>query len=446
MPVYEYKGIDQKGKEVNGIVDADSARTARARLRKTGTFPTEIKEQRSSSAPARAVGEKGEKGEKGERGENGEKGEKGGMGGKKASRGRGLSFDIDLSRAFQIITRADIATMTSQLSTLVGASIPMVEALSALVEQVDKPALKVVLSDIKEKVNEGMSLARALSAHPRIFDDLYVNMVAAGEQSGALDKVLDRLTRHTESMLALRSKVTSALIYPTLMAAIGSGLLTVIMLVVVPKVRRLFDSFGKGLPLPTKILLGVSQFCMDWWWLIGLALALTIFLWRRWVKTESGRARWDRWMLRLPILGPILRIVAVSRFCRTFATLLSSGVPILNALTIVKKVVGNVVLSQAIEKAAENIREGQSVAVPLRQSGEFPPLVTHMIAIGERTGELEPMLEKVADAYDAATERALQTMTSLLEPLLILVMGGTIGATALALLLPMMQMSKFAGS
>ncbi|MFH1469714.1 MAG: type II secretion system inner membrane protein GspF [Pseudomonadota bacterium] len=426
MPVYEYKGIDQKGKEVSGIIDADSARTARARLRKAGTFPTEVTEQRSSAAP-KASGKGGQK---------------------KVSRGggKGLSFEIDFSRTFQVITRADVATMTSQLSTLVGASIPMVEALAALVEQVEKPALKVVLSDIKEKVNEGSSLAKALSAHPKIFDDLYVNMVAAGEQSGALDKVLDRLTQHTESMLALRSKVTSALIYPMLMAAIGSGLLTVIMLVVVPKVRRLFDSFGKGLPLPTKILLNVSQFCMDWWWLISLLLALVIFLWRRWVKTEKGHATWDRWMLKLPIMGPILRIVAVSRFCRTFSTLLASGVPILSALNIVKRVVGNVVLSEAIEKAAENIREGQSVAVPLRQSGEFPPLVTHMIAIGERTGELEPMLEKVANAYDAATERALSTMTSLLEPLLILVMGGTIGATALALLLPMMQMSKFAGS
>jgi len=196
----------------------------------------------------------------------------------------------------------------------------------------------------------------------------------------------------------------------------------------------------------TKILLETSQFFMDWWWLISMVGAVFLWGWRRWVKTEKGRARWDRLLLEIPLMGGILRTIAVSRFCRTLSTLLASGVPILTALDIVKKVVGNVVLTDAIEKAAESIREGQSVAQPLRQSGEFPPLVTHMIAIGERTGDLEPMLEKVAAAYDTAVSRALATFTSLLEPLLIVIMGGTIGLTALALLLPMMQMSKFAGS
>jgi general secretion pathway protein F len=402
MPVYEFKGLDAKGKEVSGIVDADSSRTARAKLRKQGTFPTEVVEQRGGT-PRKVGGKDGNAKDKAKR--------------------KGLNVEIDFSKSFQIITKADVATMTSQLSTLVGASIPMVEALSALLEQVEKPALKVVLADIKERVNEGASLAKALAAHPKIFDDLYVNMVAAGEQSGALDKVLDRLTEHTESMLALRSKVTTALIYPALMAVIGVGLLSVIMLVVVPKVRTLFDSFGEGLPLLTRILLDVSQFCMDWWWLISLVFSAAVWGWRRWLNTQNGRNTWDRWLLKIPVMGGILRTIAVSRFCRTLSTLLASGVPILTALHIVKKVVGNVVLTEAIEKAA-----------------------THMIAIGERTGDLEPMLEKVATAYDAAVERALATFTSLLEPLLIVVMGGTIGVTALALLLPMMQMSKFAGS
>ncbi len=424
MPVYEYKGLNARGKEVSGIIDADSSRTARARLRKQGTFPTEVKEQ-AGGARKKANGKVGKGVE---------------------PKGKGLNVEVDFSKTFQIITRSDVATMTSQLSTLVGASIPMVEALSALLEQVEKPALKVVLADIKERVNEGSSLAKALEKHPKVFDDLYVNMVAAGEQSGALDRVLDRLTDHTEAMLALRSKVTTALIYPALMALVGVGLLTVIMLVVVPKVRKLFDSFGEGLPMLTKILLETSEFCMDWWWLISLVASGALYGWRRWLGTENGRNTWDRWLLKIPVMGGILRTIAVSRFCRTLATLLASGVPILTALGIVKKVVGNKVLTDAIEKAADNIREGQSVAVPLRQSGEFPPLVTHMIAIGERTGDLEPMLEKVATAYDAAVERALATFTSLLEPLLIVVMGGTIGVTALALLLPMMQMSKFAGS
>ncbi len=418
MPVFEYKGIDAKGKEVSGIIDADNPRSARSRLRKQGTFPTEVRAQRSGAAKAK--------------------------GGKRG--GKGMSIEVDLSRTFEFVTASDVATMTSQLSTLVGASIPMVEALSALLEQVEKPALKVVLADVKEKVNEGSSLAKALQAHPKVFDDLYVNMVAAGEQSGALDLVLERLTQHTEAMLALRSKVVTALIYPLLMAGVGVSLLTLIFVVVIPKMRKLFDSFGEGLPLLTRMLLGASDLFNDWWWLLlGLTLAGT-FLFRHWVKTEKGRKRWDSLLLQAPVLGKILRTIAVSRFCRTLSTLLASGVPILTALQIVQRVVGNVVLAKAVEQAANNIREGQSVAVPLRQSGEFPPLVCHMIAIGERTGELEPMLEKVANAYDTTVERALSAFTSMLEPMLIVLMGGTIGVTALALLLPMMQMSQFAGS
>ena len=275
MPVFEYKGIDAKGKEVSGIIDADNPRSARSRLRKQGTFPTEVRAQRSGAAKAK--------------------------GGKRG--GKGMSIEVDLSRTFEFVTASDVATMTSQLSTLVGASIPMVEALSALLEQVEKPALKVVLADVKEKVNEGSSLAKALQAHPKVFDDLYVNMVAAGEQSGALDLVLERLTQHTEAMLALRSKVVTALIYPLLMAGVGVSLLTLIFVVVIPKMRKLFDSFGEGLPLLTRMLLGASDLFNDWWWLLlGLTLAGT-FLFRHWVKTEKGRKRWDSLLFCAMLIG-----------------------------------------------------------------------------------------------------------------------------------------------
>lgn len=412
MPVFEYKAFDAKGREVAGIVDADNARGARARLRKQGIYPTAIDVQQPG----------------------------------KATKGKGLAIQVDFSRVFQRVSRGDVATMTSQLATLVGASIPLVEALTALQEQVEKPALKVVLADVREKVNEGASLGKALRAHPRVFDDLYVNMVTAGEQSGSLDVVLERLTEHTEAMLRLRQKIVAALIYPVLMALVGLGLLIGIFTVVIPRVRRLFDSFGEGLPLVTRLLLWVSEVVGGWWWAVILLVGLAWWLFRRWSRTEEGRYKWHSMLLRVPILGRILRTIAVSRFCRTLSTLLVSGVPIINSLQIVQRVVANDVLAKAIGGSTDNIREGQSIAVPLRQSGEFPPLVTHMIAIGERTGDLEPMLEKVAKAYDAYVERALEAFTSLLEPILIIAMGGTIGFVALALLLPMLQMSRLAGS
>ncbi len=413
MPVYEYKAFNGQGRQVTGIVDAEAPRLARAKLRAQNIFATELVPQQAGRLPAK--------------------------GGKQA-------FRLDLSRLFQRVSAADLATMTSQLSTLVGAAIPLVEALSAVLEQVEKPALKAVLADVRAKVNEGSSLAEALQAHPRIFDNLYVSMVAAGERAGALETVFDRLTSHTEAMLRLRQKVVAALIYPVLMALVGVGLLAGIFTVVVPRVRKLFESFGEGLPLMTQMLLGVSDMVTAWWWLILGFFVAGAFAFRRWMKTPDGRARWHRLLLRLPVVGRIIRTIAVSRFCRTMATLLVSGVPILTALQIVKRVVANDVLAQAIEASTKNIREGQSIAVPLKQSGEFPPLVTHMIAIGERTGDLETMLEKVASAYDAYVERALETFTALLEPILILAMGGTIGLVAVALLLPMLQMSRLAGS
>ncbi len=415
MPVYEYKGIDARGREVSGIVDAENPRTARARLRKQGVFPTVVEEQ---EARAKGAGKRP---------------------------GKGLATKVDLSRILQVVTAADVAAATSQLATLVGAAIPVVEALNALLEQVEKPALKVVLADVKEKVNEGSSLANALRAHPRIFDDLYVNMVAAGEQSGALDLVLKRLADHTEAMQTLRGKLVTALIYPAIMALIGSGLLVGIFVVVVPRVRRLFDSFGETLPLLTRAFLGASELVASGWWVILLLVVAGALLFRRWVKKPEGRMQYHRILLKLPLFGNIFRTIAVSRFSRTLATLLMSGVPIVTALQIVRRVVGNDVLAQAVDEAARNITEGQSIAAPLRASKEFPALVTHMIAIGERTGELEPMLEKVADSYDRTVERSLQAFASLLEPLLIVMMGGVLGTTALALLLPMLQMSNLAG-
>jgi general secretion pathway protein F len=414
VPIYEYRGFDASGKEVNGIIDAESSRAARLKLRKQSVFPTDLDEQKA--------------------------------GGKTATKGKGLSVQVDLAKYFTFVSAADVSTMTSQLSTLVGAAIPVVEALSAVLDQSEKPAMKVVLADVREKVTEGSSLAQAFRGHPKVFDELFTNMVAAGEQSGSLELVLKRLADHTEAMGRLRGKVVAVLIYPALMAMVGAGLLMTIFTVVVPRVRRMFDSFHAGLPLLTRALLGTSDLVSSYWWVVLVLIIVGTWLFRRWVKTPAGRERWHALLLKTPGLGKIVRTIAVSRFCRTLATLLVSGVPILTALDIVRRVVQNDVLARAIEEAARNIQEGQSIAEPLRLSGQFPPLVTHMISIGERTGELEPMLDKVANAYDSYVDRSLQTFTSLLEPLIIIAMGGTIGIVSLALLLPMLQLSRLAGS
>lgn len=410
MAVFEYKGFDAGGKSVQGIVDADSPKAARAKLRKQNTFATEVWEQKAGAA----------------------------------TRGSGLKIEVDFSRFFQRVSTQDIATMTSQLATLVGSGIPMVEALSALVDQVENPLLKRVLVEIRQDVNEGDQLARAMRKHPKVFSSLYINMVGAGEQSGALDIVLRRLTDYTESQVKLQGKVTSAMMYPLLMGGVSALIVIGLFVGVIPRIRRIFDSFNAGLPLITRVMLGISDFLASYWWLVGLLIGGMVYGAWRWVRTPQGRKKWHRWKLTMPIFGKVNRLVAVSRFCRTLSTLLDSGVPILTAVGIVKNVVENDILAEAIENAGKNIREGQSIAGPLKESGEFPPLVTHMIAIGEKTGELEPMLGKVSDSYDQQVENMLGAMTSLLEPILILTMGGVVAIVALSILLPMLNLSAIA--
>ncbi len=410
MAVFEYKGFDAAGKAIKGVIDAESAKGARSKLRRQQKFPTEVWEQTKG----------------------------------KATRGQGLNVQIDFSRYFQRVKVQDLATMTSQLSTLIGAGIPMVEALTALIEQVENPALKPILVEIREDVNQGDTLAKALKKHPKVFDHLYVNMVAAGELSGALDIVLQRLTDYTEATVALRGKLMSALMYPVLMGLISVGIVVGLFVGVIPRMRRIFDSFGSALPLPTRIILFISDTLIDYWWAFTVIIGGIGFALFRYVKTAKGRRKWHTLLLTMPVFGKMNRVVAVSRFCRTTSTLLDSGVPILTAVGIVKSVVGNDIIAEAVENAGKNIREGQSIAGPLKDSGQFPPLVLHMIAIGERTGELEPMLGKVADAYDSQVENFVETITSLLEPVLIVVLGGVVATVALAILLPMLNMSAIA--
>jgi general secretion pathway protein F len=410
MAVFEYKALNSSGKAVNGMVDADSAKFARSKLRRQGIFPTEVWEQRAGGA----------------------------------TRGKGLNREIDLRRLFQGVSSQDLALATGQLATLVNAGITVVEALHALEEQVDNPILKSTLVATREDVNQGDSLADALEKHPKVFNGLFISMIRAGEKSGALGVVLLRLTEYTESQVRLKGKVMSALMYPVLMGFVSFAIVMGLFIGVIPRIRRIFESFGEGLPLITRVMLWLSEFLQNWWFLLIVFMVAAVLGAIRWVKLPAGRAIWHQWKLKFPIFGKINRQVAVSRFCRTMATLLDSGVPILSAVAIVQTVVQNDVLAKAIEEAGTNIREGQSIAAPLKASGEFDPMVTHMIAIGEKTGELEPMLSKVADAYDQQVENTLNALTSLLEPLLILVMGGVVTIIALSILLPMLNLSAIA--
>lgn len=412
MAVYEYAGLNAAGKSVNGIIDADSPRTARARLRRQGVFPTDVREQKPGSA----------------------------------TRGRGLAMEIDFKKYFARVSAQDLAQMTSQLATLVGAAIPMVEALGALVDQTENPKLKTVLAEVKEKVNEGSSLARALRAYPDVFSDLFVNMIDAGEKSGAMDIVLERLTRFTESQVQLQGKLVSALTYPILMIGLSGAVLIGLFAYVIPSIQRTMESFGKGLPFLTRVVFGLSEFTTQYWLLLVILVLGAAFGWYRWVRSKRGRAWWHRVQLKLPIFGPLTRRVAVSRFARTLSTLLASGVPILVALEIVRSVVGNDRIAAAVESAGKNIAEGQSIAGPLRASGEFDPIVIHMITVGERTGELETMLTKLADSYDQVVENTVNSLTSLLTPLLTVAMGLVVALVALSVLLPMLSMSTSFGS
>lgn len=406
MPIFEYIGIDSKGKKVAGNLDSENERAARLRLRRMGIFPT-------------SIGVEGEAKEK-----------------------VSLNMRIDISKYFKRISIADVALMTRQLATLVEAKIPLVDSLTALVDQIENPKLRSIISRIRERVTEGGKLSDALKAHPKVFSQLYINMVNAGEDSGALDVVLLRLADFTEGQSRLRSKIIGAMIYPAIMSIVGVGLLVTLLTYVVPKVTGIFDDIGATLPLPTRILLAVSNTLSDYWYLFILLILIVLFSIRKILKTPSGRSWWDRKVLRLPLFGRLGRMVIVSRFSRTMATLLSSGVPLLVSMDIVRNIITNTRLRAVIETTRDNVREGQSMADPLRRSGEFPPLVTHMIAIGERTGELEPMLERIADTYDNEVDNTVAALTTLLEPVMILVMAVIVVFVVMSILLPIMQMNQ----
>ena len=408
MAVFEYRGIlVGTGKPVKGVRDAENAKSLRSALRRDGVLLTVATEGKAAEAKAKR--------------------------------------DIKIFEFLGRPSTSDVAVLTRQLATLVGAGIPLFESLAALVEQVENEQLKRALTQVREQVREGTSFAKALEAHPTIFPPLYVNMVRAGEASGTLQQVLERLTAFLESQAKLKGKVTSALAYPILMAIIGTTLVSILMVAVVPNVTTIFASMDQALPWYTALLITTSDFMSSSWWLLLSLLALGIYLFRRWLRTTKGKLTWDGFVLKVPVFGKVILMLSIARFARTLSTLLASGVALLGAMDIVANVLGNAALEKVVHEAISSIREGQSIAEPLKRSGRFPPIVTHMITIGEKSGQLEGMLQSVSDAYDTEVENRVQMLTSLLEPLIIVMMGSVVGFIAVSILMPLIQMSSFAG-
>ncbi len=418
MPVFEYRGLAANGKTVTALKEADSPKALRAALRKEGIFLTEVVGQAEAGLKAATKGAK-------------------------AAASQALSSDINLRRlARGRINTDDIAIMTRQLATLLGAGVTLVEALTAMVDQVEKEQLKRILSDVKQKVNEGNSLADALNGHNKVFGNLFINMIRAGESSGALDSVLLRLAEFTEGQARLRQKIVGTMVYPIIMMFVGGGVLVMLMTVVVPKVTKIFDDMKVTLPWTTRLLIWSSTFLQNWWFVLVPLLIATAIFGFQWTRSVKGKPVWDRFVLKVPVFGALVRMLSVARFSRTLATLLKSGVPLLTAMEIVKNVVTNTVMSDVVDKARDSIREGESIANPLKKSGEFPPLVYHMVSIGERSGQLEDMLLNVADSYESQVNVRIGALTSLLEPMMIVSMGAVIAFVAFSILMPILQMNS----
>ncbi|MCF8127269.1 MAG: type II secretion system inner membrane protein GspF [Deltaproteobacteria bacterium] len=405
MPVYEYRALDRAGKNRDGIIDADSPIAARQKLRETGVFPVSVKVSASSA--------------------------KGSASGKK------IRWPF-----IKRIKLAELSVATRQLAILLGAGITLVASLEAMLMQVSNQGLKRVLAQIKESVNEGNSLARALSNHPRVFSNVYINMVRAGEASGSLELVLHRLADLSEQEQALKGRLKAAMAYPVLMSCVGAVVVFFLVAFVVPNVTRIFNEMHQALPLPTLILIGISDFLMKFWWLvIAVGAGFMVLFWRL-KNTKKGRYRWDRLKLAFPLVGPFNIKTAVARFSRTLGSLLQNGVPLLTALDIVKNVVGNTLFGEVVDAAMGAVEKGNALANAITGNPCFPPIAVQMISAGEQSGQLEEMLDKIADMYEREVEAQVMTMTSMLEPVMILFMGVTVGFIVISMLLPIFDLNQ----
>ncbi len=405
MPQFGYTGLDGRGKKISGVIEGTGKKVVLQKLRAQGLFPTELREESTSAT--------------------------------KSNR-----FSIGLSRR---VSSVELAAATRQLATLTGAGLPLDEALSSVAGHLDQAALVRAFGAVREKVLQGEALNAALACHPRIFPPLYISMIEVGEHSGTLDQVLCQLADFLEEQARMRSRLQAAMAYPVLMAIIGTAVLFFLFAFVVPKVTKMLTDLGQSLPWPTRMLITGSDWLQTWWWLLLLLLAFATMALRRYGRTEEGAFKLNQLALKIPMFGKLQLLIATSRMTRTIATLLHSGVPLLKALAIATNLMSNRVLRHALEDTATAVREGEGLAIPLKRSGVFPPMVAQMAAVGERSGELETMLFRVSETYEHQVELSITGLLSLLEPIMILLMGGAVGFIVMAILLPIFQASQAMG-
>jgi type IV pilus assembly protein PilC len=339
----------------------------------------------------------------------------------------------------------DIGVFTRQFATMINAGLPMVQCLDILSQQTEKAPLREAVAKVMSDVEGGSTLAEGLGRHPKIFSNLFVNMVEAGEAGGILDVILMRLATFLEKLDALQRKVKSALTYPSVVGIVALGATAFMLIFIIPTFAKMFTDFGGDLPLPTKIVIGISDFLRNYWWAMAAGIVGLIVGLQRYYKTDSGRLNIDRFLLKIPVLGMVIRKGAVARFTRTLGTLISSGVPILSGLEITARTSGNRVVELAVMSTRESISQGNTIAEPLKSCGVFPPMVTQMISVGEQTGALDEMLDKIANFYDDEVDTAVDSLTAIIEPVMIVVMGTLVGGMLIAMYLPMFKLVTLVG-
>jgi len=409
MPIFEYRALTTAGKPRKGIIDADTARDARGKLRHEHVHVTEMWEVETRDRTEKA--------------------------GPKPS---GLKIEFKLKLKRRINTR-DLAAFTRQFSTLLKSGIQLAEALKALVEQTTDRGLEQVLRNIKEEITSGNNLAEAMAKHPRYFGDLYVNMVRAGEASGNLDVVLTRIADYLQKQASLKSKVVSAITYPCIMVTVGLCVVIFLMSYVVPQITQVLLERGQKLPLITEVLVTISTFLQGFWWVLLIGAVGVFFLGRALLATEAARLRFDTMLLRMPLFGNLFSKQAISRFTLTFSTLLRSGLPALDALKIVSLVVNNARLTQVLNDIHARIIEGADIATPIKKSKVFPPMIGYMIAVGEQSGQLEDVLDRISESYEEELDHAVQRLTSMIEPIIIILLAGVVLFIIAAVMLPLLN-------
>jgi general secretion pathway protein F len=405
LAVYEYKALNEKGKELSGIVEAESRISAAQALKKMALYPLTIDEATQTTVERKK---------------------------------QPFSFSTVIER----IKRRDISVFTSQFAALVQAGMPVVDAFEIVIQQTEKSSVRRVLSVIKEEVNKGVNLADAFRLFPKYFPSLYTNMIRAGEESGSLEIVLARLADFLERQLEMRSRITATMAYPILMLIVGSTVLFFLVTFVIPTVSGIFKEMNQALPLPTVILLHVSGFLKVAWPYLLVALIGLFLAGKSYTRTAKGKAVMDRLKLKIPIFGTQYKKTIMTRFTRTLATLLGNGVPVVTSFDILKSLIDNTLISAEVERARDEIQEGKEISKPLAASGIFPPVIVSMIAVGEKSGQLEEMLNRVSTIMEAELDSSLRRLMSLVEPLMILFMGGIVGFIVISILLPIFEMNQ----